>query len=189
MGFLDVGPGWVVMIALLFYVDPLDCFLPFCIVAAVHEAGHILALLWMKVPLRHLRLLLGGAALETGPMGYREELFCALAGPLANLLLLPLGRLWPKLAAVSLLLALFNLLPFPALDGGRALRALLSMALRPTTVHRIMLAVSLLLALAIAALSLWAGVWLHGGVWPILTAALVLLRVGADLIPKKEAVL
>ena len=186
MGFLDVGPGWALLIALLFYVNPIGCFLPFCVAAVVHELGHVAALLLLDIPLRRLRLRLSGAVLETGPMNCRQEMICALAGPAANLLLLPLGPLWPKLAAFSLVLALFNLLPFPALDGGRVLSAALTLWLGAMRAEALMSAISLLLGLAIAALSLWAGIALHGGFWPILTAALILLRVGLDLFPRKE---
>lgn len=186
MGFLDVGPGWALLIALLFYVNPIGCFLPFCAASIVHEIGHILTLILLDVPLRRLRLRLGGAVLETGPMNHREELICALAGPAANLLLLPVGRIWPKLAAFSLLLALFNLLPFPALDGGRALSAALTVWLGSERAKKITLLISILFGLGIAGLSLWAGISLHGGFWPILTAALILLRVGLDLFPRKE---
>lgn len=186
MGFLDIGPGWALLIALLYYVNPLGCFLPFCAAAVFHEAGHIAALVLLDIPLLRLRLRLGGAVLETAPMNCREELICALAGPAANLLLLSLGPLWPKLAAFSLLLALFNLLPFPALDGGRALCAALTLWIGAVRAEKIMLAVSLLFGLGIAAVSLWAGIVLHGGFWPILTSALILLRVGLDLFPRKE---
>lgn len=186
MGFLDIGPGWALLIALLFYVNPMGCFLPFCVAAVFHEAGHIAALIFLDIPLRRLRLRLGGAALETGPMNCRDELICDLAGPAANLLLLPVGRFWPKLAAFSLLLAVFNLLPFPALDGGRALCAALTLWIGSESAKKIMLVISLLFGFGIAVLSLWAGIVLHGGFWPILTAALILLRVGLDLFPRKE---
>ncbi len=183
MSFLDVGPGWAVLMALLYYVDPMGCFFPFLAAAVFHELGHLAALLAFHVPIRRLRLRLSGAALETGPMSYRQELFCALAGPAANLLLLPLGRYWPRLATLSLLLALFNLLPFPPLDGGRALRAALSLRLRESTVARVLSLVTILCALSLAALSLWAALALQGGLWPILTAALILLRAGLELFP------
>ena len=186
MGFLDVGPGWALLIALLFYVNPIGCFLPFCVATVFHEMGHITALILLDIPPRRLRLRLGGAVLETGPMNCHQEFICALAGPAANLLLLPVGRLWPKLAAFSLLLALFNLLPFPALDGGRALSAALTLWVGSARAEKIMLLISILLGLGIAILSLWAGIVLHGGFWPILTAAQILLRVGLDLFPRKE---
>lgn len=183
MSFLDVGPGWAVLMALLYYIDPMGWFFPFCAAAVFHELGHLAALLACRVPIRRLRLRLSGAALETGPMSYRQELLCALAGPAANLLLLPFGRYWPRLATLSLLLALFNLLPFPPLDGGRALRAALSPRLREAAVDRVLLFVTIVCALALAALSLWAALALHGGLWPILTAALILLRAGLELFP------
>jgi len=183
MPFLDVGPGWAVLMALLYYIDPMGCFFPFCAAAVFHEMGHLAALLAFHVPICRLRLRLSGAALETGSMSYRQELFCALAGPAANLLLLPFGRYWPRLATLSFLLALFNLLPFPPLDGGRALRAALSPRLCEPSLARVLLFVTIMCALSLAALSLWVALALHGGLWPILTAALILLRAGLELFP------
>ena len=80
-----------------------------------------------------------------------KELVIALAGPLVSLLLFLLFRTLPweagalgflgrYLALVNLGLALFNLLPIPALDGGRILLLFLGrfLRLRPeqeATVH------------------------------------------------------
>ncbi len=181
MPVLDIGPGWAVMMAVFFYINPLDCALPFCLAALVHEAGHFLALLALRVPILRFRLRLSGASLETGPMRFEDELLCALAGPFANLTLLLLGPLWPRLSALSLLLACFNLLPFPAFDGGRALRAALSLHFSDRTVCAVTKTVSVIFAVGIAGFSLWAGTALRGGVWPVLTAGLILLRVGLDI--------
>ena len=71
-----------------------------------------------------LRLGMCDAKIETRGLGYRQEIFCALAGPgMSVLVCLALRKAYATCAAISLLLGLFNAMPVYPLDGGRALRA------------------------------------------------------------------
>ena len=94
---------------------------------------------------------------------------------------MPLGRQFPLFATLSLCLAVFNLLPVAPLDGGRALRAALLMHLETTAVRRVMTAAAAVCGIGLAILSLWVSVGLGGGLWPVLVAALTLLRVGLSI--------
>ena len=121
-----------------------------CVVA--HEFGHIFTARAFGVPTTDVTLLpIGGVArLERIPEAPREEFLIAIAGPLVNvaiafvLVLLAGARLnaddlnavdsmhvslTDRLAAVNIILALFNMIPAFPMDGGRVLRALLALRL------------------------------------------------------------
>ena len=120
----------------------------FCVI--LHEFGHALTAQKYGIKTRDIILLpIGGLArLEKLPEDPRQELNVALAGPLVNVVLffilgtvvyftgydletmedphLDGNSIWMFLASANLLLALFNMLPAFPMDGGRVLRALLS---------------------------------------------------------------
>ncbi len=127
-------------------------------IVVLHELGHALAARRYGIATRDITLLpIGGvAAMERLPEDPRQELVVAFAGPAVNVVLailfgalalllglplsqgplgaggtaLPLGQAWlVQLFWVNVSLALFNLLPAFPMDGGRVLRALLSLRL------------------------------------------------------------
>ena len=135
--------GWSVLFVLVLFV---------CI--TLHELGHALAAKRYGIKTKDITLYpIGGVArLEKMPERPLHELIVALAGPMVNaiisLLLLPVllnsgvlasqenasdaltieaANFLPMLAMLNLWLALFNLIPAFPMDGGRVLRALLSM--------------------------------------------------------------
>ena len=127
---LEIRPGFVILCALACFFLPGAVFWPFVLLGCAHELGHLAALGLCGVPVEGVRLGALGAVIETDPMAPGAELVCALAGPAVNLLAFwVLRRAWPGAAILSLAMGLGNLLPVYPLDGGRALRAALILAL------------------------------------------------------------
>lgn len=127
----EVSPGFLFLWALFFFLDQ-DGVAPWALAAcAVHELAHVACLHLAGGTIKYLRFTAFGAEIE-GQSGmrlsYGGELLSVLAGPGSNLLLAFLsaraGERWYLFSGLNLSLGLFNLLPVPGLDGGRALRLL-----------------------------------------------------------------
>ena len=127
---LDLAPGFAAALCLLRLLAEPRVFYAFLAAAAAHEAGHVLAIYLVGGRVTGIRLGMCDAKIETRGLGYRQEIFCALAGPgMSVLVCLALRKAYATCAAISLLLGLFNALPVYPLDGGRALRAGLCLVL------------------------------------------------------------
>lgn len=130
MKHLDLAPGFAAALCLLRLLAEPRVFYAFLAAAAAHEAGHVMAIYLVGGRVTGIRLGVCDAKIETRGLGYRQEIFCALAGPgMSVLVCLALRKAYATCAAISLLLGLFNAMPVYPLDGGRALRAGLCLVL------------------------------------------------------------
>lgn len=117
--------------------------LPVVVLSALcHELGHLTALALVKAPIEQIRLTAFGAEIraDTRYLPYGQEIVCTLAGPAVNLVLaVVLARVAGDylLAGANLFLGVFNLLPLPSLDGGRALHLAISWAADPLLADRV----------------------------------------------------
>jgi Zn-dependent protease len=129
----------------------------------IHELAHALTARRFGIEIREIRLwILGGIAqFERMPSRPSAEALVAIAGPVTSAAL-GLALWWASglmgagagaalvvvsyLAAVNLVLAVFNLLPALPMDGGRVLRALLATRMDHLRATRIAAAVSQVLA-------------------------------------------
>ena len=127
---LDLAPGFAAALCLLRLLAEPRVFYAFLAAAAAHEAGHVMAIYLVGGRVTGIRLGMCDAKIETRGLGYRQGIFCALAGPgMSVLVCLALRKAYATCAAISLLLGLFNAMPVYPLDGGRALRAGLCLVL------------------------------------------------------------
>jgi Zn-dependent protease len=147
-----------------------------CVV--LHELGHALMARSFGIGTRDITLLpIGGVArLERMSERPGEEIAIAIAGPLVNVVIAtglwfglnlagvslvqlsqffahePFGeRLLAAIMAINIWLVLFNLIPAFPMDGGRVLRALLSLGLGRLRGTEVAVAVSKVLAIAFIA--------------------------------------
>lgn len=150
----------------------------------LHELGHALAARRVGVQTVDITLHpLGGVArLDRAPPTPAAELGVALAGPAVNLALAaPAAALWWAgaplagwFAAINVGMALFNLLPAWPLDGGRALRAAVSIGWGAPMGARVSATVARGIGWAMVAFGL-------AGAWNVaLVGAFILVASGAE---------
>ncbi len=167
---------------------------------ALHEYGHALTARRFGIGTRRITLLpIGGIAeLERIPEQGLQELWIALAGPAVNFTLaagvagvhlflgvnptqllaesLAGGSLAATLIQVNLIMGIFNLVPALPMDGGRILRAALSLRMPALDATRIACRIARVLAAGMAGYALMGGNWLL-----VLIAFFVWTTAGAEL--------
>ncbi len=125
---------WMIFLTISNPDFALLCF--FCyLITIFHEYGHALAAKYYNYKTNKIELnLIGGAAFVEEIRDYKHQLNVAIAGPLVNLILIPilflfinLNIFFVKIFVLNFLIMLFNLIPALPLDGGRVFRAVLSM--------------------------------------------------------------
>ena len=157
--------------------------LPLVILSALcHELGHLTALRLVGAKVEQIRLTAFGAEIraDTRYLPYGREIFCTLAGPALNphpAVVLARAAGDYLLAGANLFLGVFNLLPLPSLDGGRALYLAVSWFTDPLLADRVSRCVGLICGGALAAGALILVV-LHG------TGAFLLLGALGAFLPQ-----
>ena len=147
---VSVSPAFFLLLVLFATVDRQRLLFHILLAAALHECGHVAVLRLVGGHVARFRITPFGAELRvrhSERLSYGREIAAVLAGPGANLLCAcVLARLavsagWERgfmIAGIHAALALFNLLPLRALDGGRSLYLLLSWVTEPVTADRVM---------------------------------------------------
>ena len=119
-GKLEVGWGFAAMLALALLAGAGEVLPLVGLSALCHELGHLGALRLAGAEVECFRLSAFGAEIQadTRYLPYPKEILSRVAGDYV-------------LAGANLLLGVFNLLPIPSLDGGRALYLLVSWCADP----------------------------------------------------------
>ena len=133
---------FIVLFAVYWYLNLVSQALMIFGIVFLHEMGHVVVAAGYGLTIREIELLpFGGVAriegnIENEPL---TETYVAAAGPLTNAFLAFLGYLLHRLGIGNqywldffiqwnIMLGIFNLLPAFPLDGGRVLRAVLSLS-------------------------------------------------------------
>lgn len=183
---VHVSASFFLLAALALIVSPWEIAASVLLAALLHECGHLLALKAFRVPVEGLRLTALGAELYARGarrLSYARELAVTLAGCGVNLACgfltaLAARRLsWEGgflFAGAHFLLAAFNLLPIPPLDGSRALTLAVSFCFGPAAGDAAAAVTGLFFALALVGTGIYIAAETGGGVL-FLLASLALL--------------
>ena len=179
-GKLEIGWGFPVLAAVALLAGAGEVLAAAALSALAHEAGHLAALRLAGARVERVRLTAFGAEIraDTRYLPYPREILCTLAGPAVNLALavfLARAAGNDMAAGVNLVLGVFNLLPVPALDGGRVLHLLVSWCWDPMLADRVCRWVGVSCALLLTAAALAVTVRYHAGLFLLMGAAGTLL--------------
>lgn len=133
----------------------------------IHEFGHVVLAQIYGVRVRGITLMMLGGVSEMDPIPDHREFRVAVVGPLVSFALAGLLFLWQEaapwpelkfhaywLARVNVALGIFNLLPIFPMDGGRAMRAILTMQLGRLRATRLSVRIGSFFALALGVVAL-----------------------------------
>lgn len=182
---ISVSPVFCLVLAGMLLTLPMPWVGAMLTAASIHEGGHWLALLLCGRAPKALHIGTQGARIPLPQLSHKQELLCALAGPVAGLFLLALYPWFPRLAFCGGMQSLYNLLPIYPLDGGRALHCMLQMLLPPPAARKVAVWAENLCLAGILAAAMYAGVVLDMGILPPLMGIFLLFRAKSGKMPCK----
>jgi len=150
---IELGSGFLLLFALIYFFDESGLLASLLPVVLVHEAGHVLAMLFFGAYPTRLKATLSGFTIDySGDTNEQQEMLVALAGPAFGFVFsVFFARLGQALgseyllmcAGLGFVLNVFNLLPALSLDGGRILIYFLRVAFGEEKAPRILWIVGL----------------------------------------------
>ena len=181
---LQISSGFFLMLSASLLILPLRLVGGWLIAAFVHELAHIIAL---KDHVIRLSILPLGAKIETMPITLKQELIAALAGPFSSLLLITSYRVFPSVAICGLVQFLYNTIPVYPMDGGRALRCVITRLCGITRANNIMRLICVFTLLLILLFSIYASI-LFKTMIPVAISFILIIRSAKGKIPCKYRV-
>lgn len=157
-----LSPGAILLLCAVYYFEDISSLLALMAAAAAHEVGHVLAISLFGGRVVGLRFDTSGLCMaETGAYTPVQELIILYAGPALGAVpvllctFAPTSPLTAKTAAVSMVLTVYNLLPALPLDGGRAVKSILSRKIGRQRAERVMYVMGLVFGAALSATGLF----------------------------------
>lgn len=151
----------------------------------IHELGHYFAVILCRRNIAGVRIGISGVLMESDMLRPIESVFCSLSGPAASAILILLHGYFPRLAICGFLQTIYNLLPLCPLDGGQALKTIVSCAFGERFASKIILVIEWLIIVVLFFLCVYMTIVLKLGFIPVVGLALFLLKYEKIKIPCK----
>ena len=177
----ELDPRFFVTSAITLLILPLPWYIAFILSAGFHEICHLLTLHFCGCQNPKIHIGPSGAVIHTAPLSTGKALFCTLAGPLGQLLLLSLVRWFPRLALCATAQAIYNLLPLNNLDGGHALQYLLELFLPASIAETVCLFIHRIILFFLCVLAGYASFFLHLGLIPIIFVGGIIFKTSGKI--------
>lgn len=123
---ITIKTEYYILLALALLIIPFWWIIAWIIASAFHELCHFTALRLSGYSIFRINIGPNGTVMDTDLCGNNREILCALAGPVGGLLLILIGKWFPRVAICGLFQSAYNLIPIYPLDGGRAVRGVLN---------------------------------------------------------------
>lgn len=166
---ITINSSTYLYLAIMLLILPVKWLLAWLIAMCFHELFHYLAIRLCGGESYHMCISFGGAVISCSELTNGKYLIALLSGPLGGLLLMFLGRLFPRLALCSWVLSLYNLLPLLPLDGGQALRLLIKN-------NKIFYAVEKVILIILTVFSIYTFIILRFSVLPVAIIGMLWLK-------------
>lgn len=173
---VSIHPAFCIGMAAAVMVLPIKWVIAWFAACFVHELCHYIMLISIGVPVYSIRIGISGVIMETEEMNPKQEMLCALAGPLGGIALLVGIRLFPRIAICGVIQSLFNLLPIYTMDGGRCLSSALTMVFGTSPTDRMMEKISWLTIGVLFVTAVYCSLIFDLGPLPVLATLIVALR-------------
>lgn len=183
---VSVTPRASVAAAIILLTIPCQWSTAWLTVVMLHEVLHCVAVWACGGRIYSVHIDLPGAQIRTTPLSSVKEIACLLAGPLGTMGLLAFSKRFPCLSVCALLQSVYNLLPFPNLDGGQVLLRITGFLFSEDTSVRFCNAVCWITLFLIICICLYGAFFLKLGLSPIFLSAILFLRHGNIKIPCKQ---
>lgn len=183
---ISVDPVVFPVATLCLLLVPLPWVMAWISAVLLHENLHMLAILLCGERICGIRIGTGGASIITSGLSCPKEAICAISGPFAGLLLLPLIPLCPRIAFCGIFHSAYNLLPILPLDGGRALYCFLYDRIGRDPAERIMKILQNGTLLALLLFSLYLTILRHLGYMPLIFFAMLFYRCRKNTLQRKR---
>lgn len=170
---LDYSPGVCIALAVFCLTVPPDWIAAGFLAASVHELSHVLAVLLLGGRIESLCISERGAVMNATPLTCGRELICILAGSAGSFGLMLFCQSLPKTALCGLVHGVYNLLPVYPLDGGRAVKCILSMVCSPLQSEKWCSRISAGTVFAAVMILIFCGFRWNLGLFPLFAAGLL----------------